>query len=115
MSDLEHKFTEAMFDIYRRAKAEANYPANIFLQMLTAKGGLLTAKQLINSPKPSEGYTALYERKRLDLTVEAMVVENPNWHPLFSIDELTRAKRRLKDYGYSPAEASTTTLPGKEA
>lgn len=102
MSDMEAKFTEAMFDIYRRAKAEANYPANIFLQMITDKGGLLTAKQLINSPKPSDGYTALYERQRLDLTVEAMIIDNVKWHSLFSPDELARAKRRLKEYGYAP-------------
>jgi hypothetical protein len=30
MKNLEAQFTEAMFDIYRRAKDEANYPANIF-------------------------------------------------------------------------------------
>jgi hypothetical protein len=71
------QFDQAMFSIYDRAKAEANYNATLFLGMLQRRGGLLTAKQLINSPKPSDGYTALYERRRLDLTVEALVVESP--------------------------------------
>ena len=95
---LEEKFTAAMFDIYKRAKAEAGYNASIFLGMLTKQGGLATAKQLINAPKPSDGYTHLYERGRLDLTVEALVVGQPQWASLFTPEELARAKRRLDEY-----------------
>lgn len=68
--------------------------------MISDRGGLLTAKTLINSPKPSDGYTALYELKRLDLTVEAMVLETPVWHELFTDEELQRARRQLNQYGY---------------
>lgn len=72
--------------------------------MLTDRGGLATAKYLISTPKPSEGYTHLFERGRLDLTVEAMIVENARWHPLFSDDELAKARHRLKQYGYTPRD-----------
>jgi hypothetical protein len=89
-----------MFEIYARARAEAKYTASVFLGMLQRQGGLITAKQLINASKPSDGYTALYERGRLDLTVEAVVIENIEWHDLFSTEELARAKARLKQYGY---------------
>lgn len=100
MADLEAQFDQAMFTVYRRAKDEAQYNATIFLQMLTDKRGLQTAKTLINAPKPSDGYTALWERKRLDLTVEAVVVENARWHSLFMPAEIERARRRLREYGY---------------
>jgi len=96
-------FDGAMFEIYRRAKSEAGYPATIFLRMITERGGLATAKYLINSAKPSDGYTHLYERQRLDLTVEAMVVENGRWHELFEPEEIARARKRLVNYGYRPA------------
>lgn len=102
MPNLTDEFHAAMFSIYRRAKDEADYPANIFLGMLNDRGGIATAKHLINSSKPSDGYTALYERGRLDLTVEAEVVENPKWHSLFTADELARARKRLADYRYEP-------------
>jgi hypothetical protein len=102
MANLETQFAQAMFDIYRRAKLEAKYNATIFLQMLSDRGALAIARFLINSPKPSDGYTALYERGRLDLTVEAMIVENPMWHPLFSPQEIDRARRRLSEYRYTP-------------
>jgi hypothetical protein len=100
MQDLSKQFDTAMLAIYRRAKSEAAYNATIFLRMLGDRGGLSTAKYLINSSKPSDGYTHLYERGRLDLTVEAMVVENDRWHELFTDDELWKARRRLKQYGY---------------
>jgi len=101
---LEQHFEGAMFDIYRRAKAEAGYSASIFLQMLTKRGGLDTAKYLINQPYPSDGYTHLHERGRLDLTVEALVVEEKKWHPLFASEEIERARLRLMKYGYKPKE-----------
>ena len=85
LQDLSKQFDLAMFDIYRKAKTEAGYNAAIFLRMVSDKGGLSTAKYLINATKPSNGYTHLYERGRLDLTVDAMVVENPKWYPLFTI------------------------------
>ena len=101
MADIRKEFDQAMFSIYRRAKSEANYNATIFLNMLTSKGGLPTAKYLINAERPSDGYTHLYERGRLDLTVEAMVVESSRWHGLFTDDELVRARKRLQAYGYT--------------
>jgi hypothetical protein len=98
MQDLSKQFDAAM--IYQRAKSEAGYNATIFLRMISDRGGLATAKYLINSPTPSLGYTHLYERGRLDLTVEATVVENPRWHELFTNEELAAASSRLKKYGY---------------
>jgi hypothetical protein len=104
MDNLAKQFDVAMFEIYRRAKAEAGYTATIFLKMVADRGGLPTAKFLINAAKPSDGYTHLYERGRLDLTVEAMVVENEKWHSLFTAKEISRAKNRLIEYGYRSAE-----------
>ena len=49
MPDIRKDFDQAMFTIYRRAKSEANYNATIFLSMLSSKGGLATAKYLINA------------------------------------------------------------------
>lgn len=90
-----------MFSIYRRAKEEAKYNATIFLRMLSANRGVRTAKTLINSSKPSDGYTAPYMKGRLDLTVEALVVEDQRWHTFFTEDELQRARKRLSEYQYA--------------
>lgn len=64
---LEVAFHEAMEDIYRRAREEAGYNATVFRGMVAEHGGLETARRLINAKKVSDGYTALWERGRLDL------------------------------------------------
>jgi hypothetical protein len=101
VSDIDKQFDQAMLLIYTRAKAEANYTASIFFRMLNERGGLATAKYLINSEQPSEGYARLFELGRLDLTVEATVVGNAKWHSLFSQDEIDKARKRLVAYRYA--------------
>jgi len=97
---LREQFDEAMLDIYRRALAEANYHATRFLQMLNDHGGLETAQILLHTPAVSEGYTALYLKNRLDLTVEAVIHDHEKWHPLFTREELDVCIKRLKEYEY---------------
>lgn len=97
---LEKKFDTAMMEIYKNALKEANYRATRFFEMLQKHKGRETAKILINSNTVSEGYTALYERGRLDLTVEALILENQEWHELFSDEEILICKNRLKEYKY---------------
>jgi hypothetical protein len=99
------KFDQAMFDVYRRAKSEAKYNASVFLNMLTKDGGWLTAKSLINASRQSDGFTALHLAGRLDLTVEAVVTENAIWHPLFTEEEIEKARHRLVQNKYVPKEA----------
>ena len=98
--DLKESFNLAMWDIYKRAKIEAKYNATRYLQMLDENGGLETAHILINAPTVSDGYTALWERDRLDLTVEALIWDNPKFHIFFTEEELKIIKTRLIDYEY---------------
>ena len=98
-TDLEKRFNEAMVDVYRRAKDEARYTASRFLGMVTELGGYETARTLLHSPTVSEGYAALWERGRLDLTVEAVILQS-EWLDLFSELEREIARRRLAEYSY---------------
>jgi len=98
--ELYAHFELAMRDIYKRARLEVHYNATRYLQMLDQNGGLETAHILINSPTVSDGYTALWERGRLDLTVEALIWDNPEYQELFTDDELKIIKKRLVDYKY---------------
>ena len=97
---LLEQFDEEMLLIYQRAQVEANYNATLFLQMLHEHGGLGTARILLHKQKPSGGYTALYLRGRLDLTVEAVIHDNPKWHLLFTPEELAICTNRLEAYQY---------------
>jgi hypothetical protein len=95
-------FDQEMFRIYERAHSEAKYNATRFLHMLYEHRGLETARILLHSANVSEGYTALWERGRLDLTVEALIHDDPKWHPLFTQEELAICTERLKEYRYLP-------------
>ena len=94
------EFDQEMLRIYQRALSEANYKATRFLNMLHEHRGLETARILLHVANVSEGYTALWERGRLDLTVEAVIHDNPKWHPLFTQDDLAVCTERLKEYRY---------------
>ena len=93
---LAHAFDEAMLQIYMRAKNEAGYSATRFYQMLHDHGGVETARRLL--PQMSEGFTQLWQRNRLDLTVEWLVLEQ-RWHALFSQAERDTARQRLLECG----------------
>jgi hypothetical protein len=101
--ELELKFDAAMLEVHGRAKSELGYNATRFLQMLHEHRGLETARILLHASTVSDGYTTLWERKRLDLTVEALILD-PIYAPLFTDDERAIAKRRLKDYEYAVDE-----------
>lgn len=99
MSDLIKEFDKEMRNIYFRAKTECNYTPTYFLKMIDEMGGLQTAKVLLRKDTISSGFTKLYECKRLDLTVEALILRNP-WQQLFTEEERKIAKRRLEELGY---------------
>jgi hypothetical protein len=98
-TELEKSFHIAMLNIYRSAKAEAGYNATRFLGSVSERGGYETARILLHASTVSDGYTALWERNRLDLTVEALILKS-EWHDLFSDAERDIARQRLIDYGY---------------
>ena len=101
MRNLEDAFNEEMVNIYRKALDECRYQASYFLNMVTDKGGKNAALELITSSKPSDGFTKLWSLRRLDLTVEALVLQKP-WSTLFSDEVLAIARRRLQKHGYEP-------------
>ena len=98
-SQLEIAFDERMRQIYDQAKEECGYTATRFLQMVNADGGLSAAKKLLSTAAYSEGLTRLWEEKRLDISMEATVLQKP-WFDLFTEQELSIARKKLKELGW---------------
>lgn len=98
-SPLEISFHNDMLTIYRNAKKECGYNATRFLQMVAIDGGLKTAKRLLGTKEPSDGFTKLWECHRLDLTVENLVSQ-AKYKELFTSEEIIIAQERLMAYGY---------------
>jgi hypothetical protein len=62
--------------------------------MLLEYGGGETARRLLRKDDISDGFTTLWERKRLDLPVEAYLLR-PEYAPLFTQEERAIARARL--------------------
>lgn len=64
MDEVERRFHQAMVAIYETSKRELGYNATRFLQMVSEQGGLVTARQLLWSDTPSDGFTTLLRLSR---------------------------------------------------
>lgn len=62
-------------------------------------GYLAAAKQLLASENPASGFTELWLCGRLDISVEAKVLQ-PEFTSLFTEEERSIARQRLAQYNY---------------
>lgn len=97
-------FDQAVLEIIERCREELRYNPRYFRVMVTQYGALGATRKLLHAPAVSDGFVSLWERSRLDLTVEALVVESRFAH-LFTEEELEIARKRLLDFGYAPTAA----------
>lgn len=70
-----------------------------FSQMLSEVGPMETARRLVLSSHPSQEFTALWERRRLDSTVEAQAPQ-PRLFELLDDELRDAARARLRAYDY---------------
>jgi hypothetical protein len=106
-ADLTKRFHQKMLQIYERAAKECHYRPIRFLQMVPERAGLAAAKELLRADKPAEGLTRLWELGRLDISMEALVCEEP-WRSLFTADEVAVAEKRLRDLDFRESRSPNT-------
>lgn len=82
-----------------RLQREIGYNPTRFRQMLGEMGGVDAAHRLLGGPATSDGFTTLWERRRLEMSVEAFVLL-PWYAHLFTADELDKASQRLRDHDF---------------
>lgn len=92
---LEAELHEEMLAVYDRIGRETGYWANRYRQSVKKVGGLQAAKNSLK-PKsaPTKGLLKLTEIDRLDLSVEALVLQE-RWSSLFTPEELQVARSRI--------------------
>ncbi len=106
MSDtlpLELLFHDRMLRLGIEApKQVPHYNPRVFKAGVYERGGLPHAKWLLGEDNSYCGFRVLWKAGRLDLTVEAMILEEEVWQPLFTPAELAAAQQRLEDANYQP-------------
>jgi len=98
MKELEEQFHGAMIKIWEAEKA-LDIHASIFKRMIDEYGGVEAAKRLLAKKEYQEGFTRLWREGRLDISMEALVIQE-RFRPLFTEDEIAESHRRLDDLKY---------------
>lgn len=91
---MEEKFIAAW--AANREKAET---LGIRMRPVPAEDALKTAHRTLSGTRLSDGFNALKEKHRLDLTLEALAVDK-RFTTLFSDEEANEALTRLLEAGY---------------
>lgn len=95
----DERFTKFLREKAKEAENTIRYRPTYFLGMLETVGGYRTALKLLSANDVSEGFVKLWEYQRLDLSVEALVVES-EWRQAFDPVLLTLAEKKLKNAKY---------------
>ncbi|WP_228638952.1 hypothetical protein [Microtetraspora sp. AC03309] len=66
-NETERRFHRAMVEIYQTAMRDLGYNATRFIQMVSERGGLGTARQLLWSDQISDGFETLRSHVALTL------------------------------------------------
>ncbi|MFD1531911.1 GmrSD restriction endonuclease domain-containing protein [Pseudonocardia aurantiaca] len=97
---LGRSFDEAVRHAMDLSERELHYNPRYFKVMISEHGTLGAVRRLLHAPAVSDGFVLLWERQRLDLAVEALVVDE-RFAALFSTEERDVAIARLEEFGYS--------------
>lgn len=110
---LQQDFERAMLNIYELAKRYHYYPI-YFLRMVHEYGGVGAAKRLLSAENAQQGLFKLWELNKLELSMEALVIQE-KYAPLFEPEEIATARKRLQDLHYpvgpTPPVFATTSAP----
>ena len=98
-TEAERHFHADMVSGADTLKREIGYNPTRFMQMVGEHGGVGAARVLLSGRDASDGFTTLWEHKRLDMSVEAFA-QLPWYRPLFTELEISNAERRLVEHKF---------------
>jgi hypothetical protein len=98
-SRAEQAFHSDMLSGIERLKREIGYTPTRFIQMVGEYGGVEAVHPILRGRDSSEGFTTLWEHRRLEMSCEAYVLL-PWYANLFSEKERAVARHRLDDHRF---------------
>lgn len=99
MEQLKRELRERYISTYNECK-KFNYLPRAFLDMVVSNVDIVEiTRRLIHKEGGTSGFTTLFENKRMDLSVENIILET-RYRQLFTRDDLQAAYSRLEQYEY---------------
>ena len=92
-------FTKALFRALDEAESLLGIRQPKLRQTAEKYGGVAAAKYYIDHSRISDGFDALHQKKRLDLSMEALVTSTA-WHGLFTDEEVNHCLDMLMQAGF---------------
>ncbi len=102
MSEIEKALYDALIAA-TKACQRLGYSPTYTIQMIHDAGPVGACQRILATTQPSDGFTRLWELRRLDLAMENIVLQ-PEFSDLFTEGERAIARKRLQEYGYLPAD-----------
>jgi hypothetical protein len=100
VGDQESDFAGALNDMIQRCERELGYRPRKLRVLINQLGAVGAVRRLLANRAPSDGFVLLWEKQRLDLSVEALVADRRFTH-LFDSDEHATARHRLEEFGFA--------------
>lgn len=96
---LSVQFQEALLATCQQAQDEVGCPMTRLIQTITKRGGVETAQEMLRRGHLSDGFDALAKAGRLELSLEAVVIQEKYGY-LFTDDEVNACYAALLEGGY---------------
>lgn len=96
---LENVFEKELIKKCEIAEKECGCTQKRLLLTIKKFGGVRTVQEILRKGRVSEGFDKLQKANRLDLTMEATIVES-KYSELFTDDEVNSCHELLCEYGY---------------
>ena len=107
---LKKLFHQEIIDLYKNVIKSVKYKPTRLMDYINKYGGYEAAVKYISTESNVQDFAVLWEKERLDLSVEALIT-NEKFRSLFSEDILSFCDRKLKEYSYAPNKIEEVEEP----
>lgn len=98
---LKKSFHQEMINLYKQVIKSIKYKPTRLMDYINKYGGYEAAVKYISTESNVQDFAVLWEKERLDLSVEALIASE-NYRSLFQEEIVAFCDRKLKEYSYAP-------------
>ena len=98
---LKKSFHQDMIGLYKQIIKSVKYKPTRLMDYINKYGGYEAAVKYISTESNVQDFAILWEKERLDLSVEALMTKE-QYRELFNEDIVNFCDRKLKEYSYAP-------------
>lgn len=107
---LKALFNQDIIDLYKRMIKLVKHKPTRLMDYINKYGGYEAAVKYISTESNVQDFAVLWEKERLDLSVEALITRQP-YRVLFDDSILKFCDKKLKEYSYAPNKIKEVPEP----